>query len=137
MNSKELLDYIIELSKDRVVVIGYFDLDIYDNCSFVRKDSLYFDVNLGIIYNDKEIEELLKEEIIDIDISNLKKGGSYQFKGVLLYEKEDYREYLYFDYIEFELIHTHEQAERQYKIDNILYGKLDLDSDFFTTLDGK
>lgn len=137
MNSKELLDYIIELSKDRVVIIGYFDLDIYDGCSFIRKDSLYFDVNLGIVYNDKEIEELLGEEIINIDISNLKKGGTYHFRGVLSYEREDYDKYIYFDYVEFELLHTHEQAERQCKIDNILYGKLDLDSDFFTILDGK
>lgn len=127
MNNLEYIDNIIYESSKNIVISGGFDLEIKDGEICVDKEKIWITYHLGWAYDDKEVQDLIVEESYSIDTKNLKKGAYYGFKALLKWDRDDYRSWLYIDEIEFELVKTIEEIEREQKIFEILNDNVDWD----------
>jgi hypothetical protein len=122
---KELMDDTFDLVQNITVIIGYCDITDYDShpgespklFKDLKKDSFWIVLGNG---NNEEILEEIKE--IDCDV---KLEGEYEFKAILEYYKGDYnkgeRGYWEVKHIEFKLIQTLLERDRNEKLNKILY----------------
>jgi len=131
MDYKQILEDVLEIDKKFVVVAGIADV-VADN-SFpikmykdLKSDNFWRIIGRG---DDEHIIEALSE----FGIGNLDCDGEYEFKAVLRWtpsEYDDYgrctmRSYLEVEYVEFNLIQTFQQREREFKLNEILTNEFD------------
>jgi hypothetical protein len=120
---KDIMDYIFELEEGVSVIIGCSDISRYESpfpSPFFFKDlkSENFWILMGRVDNDSILETLVEYEC-EVD-----KEGEYEFKAILKYFKGDYSTgesgYWEIQHIEFKLIQTFQEREREYKLNELL-----------------
>ena len=132
MNYKDIMEQVIEIDKDFVVVHGVSDV-INKTLPFSKASHF----NLGFYFKDlkddsfwkiigrgenESVVESLNEFECDVEVE-----GEYEFKAILRWIPGDYdeygrctlRDYLEVEHIEFNLIQTFQQREREVKLDTL------------------
>ena len=133
MDYKQILEDIIELDERITIIRGISDIimDPLKSHTLVyppeerifkdfNKDSFWIVMGRG---TEELIVEAMSEYVCDVD-----RDGEYEFKAILKWAPGDYdergcptmRDYLEVEHIEFNLIQTFQQRERQSKLDEIL-----------------
>jgi hypothetical protein len=124
MDYKQILEDVLEIQESITVIIGY--ADITNNAAYhyyfkdLTNESFWIVIGRG---DDNPILESLNELQCDVDME-----GEYEFKAVLKHIPGDYddygrctmRDYLEVEYIEFNLIQTFKERERESKLSKIL-----------------
>ena len=133
MDYKQILEDILELDERITIIRGFSDV-IMDPLKshplgylpeerifkHFNKDSFWIVMGRG---TEELILEAMSETVCDVD-----RDGEYEFKAILKWVPGDYdergcptmRDYLEVEHIEFNLIQTFQQRERQSKLDEIL-----------------
>ena len=139
MDYKQILEDIIELDERITVIRGFGDVIIDPSkartLGYLPDEMIFKDFksdNYWVIMGrgtDELIVETMSDVVCEVDIE-----GEYEFKAILKWVPGDYdergcptmRDYLELEHIEFNLIQTFQQRERQSKLDEILNNDLDL-----------
>lgn len=129
------MEQVIEIDKDFVVVHGVSDITNKTECTFENGITKCF--NLGFYFKDlkddsfwkiigrgenESVVESLNEFECDVEVE-----GEYEFKAILRWIPGDYdeygrctlRDYLEVEHIEFNLIQTFQQREREVKLNTL------------------
>jgi hypothetical protein len=132
MDYKQILEDILELDERITIIRGISDI-IMDPLRhplwYLPEERIFKDFNKDSFWivmgrgTDELIVESMSEFVCDVD-----KDGEYEFKAVLKWVPGEYdergcptmRDYLEVEHIEFNLIQTFQQRERQSKLDKIL-----------------
>jgi hypothetical protein len=123
LDYKDIMDQIFDLEEYLVVIRGFSDIYRYElpfHSPFFFKDlkSENFWILMGRVDNDSILEALVEYDF-EVD-----KEGEYEFKAILKYIKGDYSTgesgYWEIKHIEFELIQTFQEREREYKLNELL-----------------
>jgi hypothetical protein len=132
MDYKQILEDILELDERITIIRGISDI-IMDPLRhplwYLPEERIFKDFNKDSFWivmgrgTDELIVESMSEFVCDVD-----KDGEYEFKAVLKWVPGEYdergcptmRDYLEVEHIEFNLIQTFQQRERQSKLDEIL-----------------
>ncbi len=123
---KETMDSIIELDEDVVVIIGTSDIVEWKINTGVSP-KMFKDLTDKSFYRiiGRGPDELILNAFIDYEC-DVDVEGEYQFKAILGWVNDDYSNYLDIRHIEFYLIQTFTEREREQKINELL----DIDDDF-------
>jgi hypothetical protein len=137
MDYKQILEDILELDERITIIRGISDI-IMDPLRhplwYLPEERIFKDFNKDSFWivmgrgTDELIVESMSEFVCDVD-----KDGEYEFKAVLKWVPGEYdergcptmRDYLEVEHIEFNLIQTFQQRERQSKLDEILSKELE------------
>ena len=133
MDYKQILEDILELDEQVTIIRGISDI-IMDPLKshplgYLPEERIFKDFNKDSFWivmgrgTDELIVEAMSEYVCDVD-----RDGEYDFKAILKWVPGDYDEYgrctmssyLEVEHIEFNLIQTFQQRERQSKLDEIL-----------------
>lgn len=133
MEYKQILEDILELDERITIIRGISDI-IMDPLKshplgYLPEERIFKDFNKDSFWivmgrgTEELIVESMSETVCDVD-----RDGEYEFKAILKWVPGDYdergcptmRDYLEVEHIEFELIQTFQQRERQLKLDEIL-----------------
>lgn len=133
MDYKQILEDVLELDEQITIIRGISDI-IMDPLKshplgYLPEERIFKDFNKDSFWiimgrgTDELIVEAMSEYVCDVD-----RDGEYEFKAILKWVPGDYdergcptmRDYLEVEHIEFELIQTLQQRERQLKLDEIL-----------------
>lgn len=128
-NYEELLEYLIDISKNTTLIKGFADLHRVDahlaereyQFKNIKVDSYY--KIIGNCDNDEMIIESLSCEVINAD-----REGEYEFTVFLKYIQGEYdeygrctsRDYLDIDYIKIEFIQSFEERNRERVLNSLL-----------------
>lgn len=137
MDYKQILEDILELDNEITIIRGISDI-IMDPLKshplgYLPEERIFKDFNKDSFWivmgrgTDELIVEAMSEAVCDVD-----RDGEYEFKAILKWIPGDYdergcptmRDYLELEHIEFNLIQTFQQRERQSKLDEILNDEL-------------
>ena len=141
MDYKQILEDVLELDEQITIIRGISDI-IMDPLKshplgYLPEERIFKDFNKDSFWivmgrgTEELIIEAMSECVCDVD-----RDGEYEFKAILKWVPGDYdeygrctmRDYLEVEHIEFNLIQTFQQRERQSKLDEILSEDLE---DFF------
>ena len=141
MDYKQILEDVLELDEQITIIRGISDI-IMDPLKshplgYLPEERIFKDFNKDSFWivmgrgTEELIVESMSESVCDVD-----RDGEYEFKAILKWVPGDYdeygrctmRDYLEVEHIEFNLIQTFQQRERQSKLDEILSEDLE---DFF------
>ena len=141
MDYKQILEDVLELDEQITIIRGISDI-IMDPLKshpwgYLPEERIFKDFNKDSFWivmgrgTEELIVESMSESVCDVD-----RDGEYEFKAILKWVTGDYdeygrctmRDYLEVEHIEFNLIQTFQQRERQSKLDEILSEDLE---DFF------
>ena len=141
MDYKQILEDVLELDEQITIIRGISDI-IMDPLKshplgYLPEERIFKDFNKDSFWivmgrgTEELIVESMSESVCDVD-----RDGEYEFKAILKWVPGDYdergcptmRDYLELEHIEFNLIQTFQQRERQSKLDEILSEDLE---DFF------
>jgi hypothetical protein len=133
MDYKKILEDILELDEQITIIRGISDI-IMDPLrshplGYLPEERIFKDFNKDSFWvvmgrgAEELIVEAMSEYVCDVD-----RDGEYEFKAILKWVPGDYdergcptmRDYLEVEHIEFNLIQTFQQRERQSKLDEIL-----------------
>ena len=133
MDYKKILEDILELDEQITIIRGISDI-IMDPLrshplGYLPEERIFKDFNKDSFWvvmgrgAEELIVEAMSEYVCDVD-----RDGEYEFKAILKWVPGDYdergcptmRDYLEVEHIEFNLIQTFQQRERQSKLDKIL-----------------
>ena len=141
MEYKQILEDILELDEQVTIIRGISDI-IMDPLKshplgYLPEERIFkdFDKDSFWIVMGRGTEELIVESMSE-SVCDVDRDGEYEFKAILKWVTGDYdeygrctmRDYLEVEHIEFNLIQTFQQRERQSKLDEILSEDLE---DFF------
>ena len=141
MDYKQILEDILELDEQITIIRGISDI-IMDPLKshplgYLPEERIFkdFDKDSFWIVMGRGTEELIVESMSE-SVCDVDRDGEYEFKAILKWVPGDYdeygrctmRDYLEVEHIEFNLIQTFQQRERQSKLDEILSEDLE---DFF------
>ena len=141
MDYKQILEDILELDEQVTIIRGISDI-IMDPLKshplgYLPEERIFkdFDKDSFWIVMGRGTEELIVESMSE-SVCDVDRDGEYEFKAILKWVPGDYdeygrctmRDYLEVEHIEFNLIQTFQQRERQSKLDEILSEDLE---DFF------
>ena len=141
MEYKQILEDILELDEQVTIIRGISDI-IMDPLKshplgYLPEERIFkdFDKDSFWIVMGRGTEELIVESMSE-SVCDVDRDGEYEFKAILKWVPGDYdeygrctmRDYLEVEHIEFNLIQTFQQRERQSKLDEILSEDLE---DFF------
>ena len=133
MDYKQILEDVLELDEQITIIRGISDI-IMDPLKshplgYLPEERIFKDFNKDSFWivmgrgTEELIVESMSESVCDVD-----RDGEYEFKAILKWVPGDYDDYLEVEHIEFNLIQTFQQRERQSKLDEILSEDLE---DFF------
>ena len=133
MDYKQILEDVLELDEQITIIRGISDI-IMDPLKshplgYLPEERIFKDFNKDSFWivmgrgTEELIVESMSESVCDVD-----RDGEYEFKAILKWVPGDYdeygrctmRDYLEVEHIEFNLIQTFQQRERQSKLDEIL-----------------
>ena len=141
MDYKQILEDVLELDEQITIIRGISDI-IMDPLKshplgYLPEERIFKDFNKDSfwIVMGRGTEELIVESMSEC-VCDVDRDGEYEFKAILKWVPGDYdeygrctmRDYLEVEHIEFNLIQTFQQRERQSKLDEILSEDLE---DFF------
>ena len=141
MDYKQILEDVLELDEQITIIRGISDI-IMDPLKshplgYLPEERIFkdFDKDSFWIVMGRGTEELIVESMSE-SVCDVDRDGEYEFKAILKWVTGDYdeygrctmRDYLEVEHIEFNLIQTFQQRERQSKLDEILSEDLE---DFF------
>lgn len=133
MDYKQILEDILELDEQITIIRGISDI-IMDPLKshplgYLPEERIFkdFDKDSFWIVMGRGTEELIVESMSE-SVCDVDRDGEYEFKAILKWVPGDYdeygrctmRDYLEVEHIEFNLIQTFQQRERQSKLDEIL-----------------
>ena len=133
MDYKQILEDVLELDEQITIIRGISDI-IMDPLKshplgYLPEERIFkdFDKDSFWIVMGRGTEELIVESMSE-SVCDVDRDGEYEFKAILKWVPGDYDDYLEVEHIEFNLIQTFQQRERQSKLDEILSEDLE---DFF------
>ena len=133
MDYKQILEDVLELDEQITIIRGISDI-IMDPLKshplgYLPEERIFKDFNKDSfwIVMGRGTEELIVESMSEC-VCDVDRDGEYEFKAILKWVPGDYDDYLEVEHIEFNLIQTFQQRERQSKLDEILSEDLE---DFF------
>ena len=133
MDYKQILEDILELDERITIIRGFSDV-IMDPLKshplgYLPEERIFKDFNKDSFWvvMGRGTEELIVEAMSET-VCDVGRDGEYEFKAILKWVPGDYdergcptmRDYLEVEHIEFNLIQTFQQRERQSKLDKIL-----------------
>lgn len=117
MDYKKILDSIIDLDKKITIIHGFGDIVFNKWLGWTFKS--FNEDNYRIVMGK---DGLISEAMLNSNFSDVDREGEYEFKAVLSWDSgdENHNGYFILEYIEFILIQTFQERDRNLKIDQVL-----------------